>query len=94
MSPNAHGYFGKKPKKDVFKLYINLTKDAAAQRFQYRILHRIFQVKNYPKKIKASNNVDCTFCGNSTEHIFITCSYYLSMWSQFREWLLIVNCSF
>ena len=63
-----------------------MTKDSAAQWFQYRILHRILPVKNYLRKIKATDNDDCTFCGNSTEtieHIFVSCSHSLAMWNQF-----------
>lgn len=76
----------KKPTKDVFKICFNVTKDSAAQWFQYRILHRILPVKNYLKKIKATDNDDCTFCGNSTEtieHIIVICSNSLAMWNQF-----------
>lgn len=82
---SLNGYLEKNTK-DVFKICFNVTKDSAAQWFKYRILHRILPVKNYPKNIKATDNDDCTFCGNSAEtieHIFVSCSHSLAMWNQF-----------
>lgn len=70
----------------MFKLLLNLAKDAAAQWFQYRTLLRVLLVKLYLRNIKAIDNDDYTFCGNSAEtikHILISCSHSLAMWIQY-----------
>lgn len=74
----------------MLKLCFNLTKDSAAQWYQYRILHKIIPVKIYLKKIKAANNDNYTLCGISTgsiEHNFISYSHSLAMWNHFNTHL-------
>lgn len=74
----------------MFKLCFNLTKDSAAQWYQYRILHKKIPVKIYLKKIKAANNDNYTLCGISTgsiEHNFISYFHSLAMWNHFNTHL-------
>lgn len=70
----------------VDKLCFNLTTDSAAQWFKFWILHVFLPVKNYLKKMKATDNDDCTFCGHFTEtieHNFISCFHSIAMWNQY-----------
>ena len=70
---------------EVFKICFKTTNDSSVQWLQCRILHRIFPVRYYLKKINVTTDDNCRFCTNNVEsllHVFTSCDKTRILWSE------------
>ena len=64
---------------------------------QFKIIHRLLNVKEYLKKCNLEPEDDCPFCDEveSIEHVFLYCSYNDNFFNKCISWIdNIVEVSF
>ena len=57
--------------------------------FQFKILHNILPTNLHLHRMNLRDSIKCPICPDciqSTEHMFITCSFAREFWSMLRNW--------
>ena len=57
--------------------------------FQYKVIHNILYTNSMLHKMKKVESPYCPFCTNinqTVSHLFISCSFAPTFWSNFIEW--------
>ena len=73
------------PWKQIFKTYVQSTRDTQLRWFQYRLLLRILPTNRYLFLRKVIDSSQCTFCSNEEEtigHLFWTCPVTAAFWAS------------
>ena len=73
----------------IYSLPFLVTKEIKLSMFQYKIIHNFLYTNCLLYKMKKVENLHCPFCTNvdqTVSHLFVSCPYASSLWSEFIEW--------
>ena len=56
--------------------------------FQYKLLNSCLVTNTFLCKIGIIPSPTCSLCGESLEHIFLSCHYTKNFWSEVIKWLV------